>query len=286
MKEFSIARHKYERLYLFLTIVTVISILYFFYDLNAWITILAIFSGLFYIRLVQGQYLGNALQVSNKHFYRIKQIIEDQSKMLEIMEPNVFINQDPYPNAYTLGFKNPYTIVLTSSLIENLNEDELEAVIAHEMGHAKFHHPRISSVVNPAGKNIPIFTWLFGFWERSAEISADNISLFITENPRALVTSLFKISIGPKFLGQIDEEELLKQSSEIKLSMLNKLGELLNNHPYLTTRISNLISKANIYGFSYYKGGKIYCSNCGKQISVSAKYCPHCGYPIKMVSEL
>lgn len=277
------AKYKYENVLLFISIATTIAILYFFYDFNPLLTAVIVIFALFYIRLIQGQYLGNALQVSKKHFFRLKQIIEHQSELLKVKEPKLFIYQDPYPNAYTIGYKNPYSIVLSSSLVESLTEEELEAVICHELGHVRFNHSRISSIVSPAGKDIPFLTWIFSFWQRASELTADRVSLLTTENPRSLITALVKISIGPKFLEQIDEEELLNQSKEVQQTFLNKWGELLSNHPYLTRRIHNLLLWAKEEGLPYYKGGKMFCINCGTQISISVKFCPKCGFSIKRI---
>jgi Zn-dependent protease with chaperone function len=274
-------KHKFENLYLFLGTIVLAAIIYFFYEFEPLWTLGAIVIALLYIRLIQGQYLGNALEITNKHFYRLRHIIENQSSVLQVPLPKLFIYQDPVPNAYTLGFKHPYSIILSSSLVEGLNEEELEAVIAHEMGHVKFHHARISSIINPAGNNIPVFSLIFGFWNRAAETSSDNISLLITENPRALITGLTKISIGVSFLEQIDEDELLLQSQEIKQSLFNKGGELLNSHPYLTSRIHNIIARSGDMGIPYLKTGKMFCPFCRKQISISARFCTACGVSIR-----
>lgn len=274
------ARYKHEILLLLLSIVATVAILYFFYNFNPILTAVIVLVGLFYIRLVQGQYLGNSLQVSTKHFYRLKQIIEDKARELKVPEPKLFISQDPYPNAYTIGFKHPYSIVLSSSLVEGLTEDELEATISHELGHMRFHHARISSIISPAGKDVLILTWVFGFWQRATELTADRVSLLITESPRALITTLIKISVGTKFLDKIDEEALLGQSKEVQKSVFNKWGELLVNHPYLTTRINNVLNLAREERFPYQKGGKMFCINCGTEVNVSAKFCPKCGFNI------
>jgi Zn-dependent protease with chaperone function len=276
-----VARHKFEYLYLLLGIIALGLIIYFFYEFEPLWTVIGLVVALLYIRLLQGQYLGNALEVNNKHFFRLKQIISNQSKMLNVPEPKLFISQDPYPNAYTLGFKNPYSVILTSSLVEGLTEEELESVIAHEMGHVKYHHARISSIITPTGNNIPVFSLIFGFWNRASETSADNIALSITENPRALITSLTKMGIGINFLNQIDEDELLTQSKEIKRSLFNKAGELLNTHPYLTSRIHNIINRSKEIGIFYAKTGKMYCPNCRKSISISSRYCIKCGFSIR-----
>lgn len=283
MRKISLARHKNENLLLIISISVTVAVLYFFYHFNPLLTGLTIIVTLFYIRLNQGQYLGNSLQVSNKHFYRLKQIIEEKSKELRVPEPRLFISQNPYPSAYTIGYKHPYSIVLSSSLVEGLTEEELEVVISHELGHVRFHHARISSIISPAGKDILILTWIFGFWQRATELTADRVSLLITQNPRALTTSLIKVSVGIRFLDQIDEEVLLGQSIEVKKHIFNRWGEFLNDHPYLTSRIENILFLSREQGFPYYKGGKMYCISCGKEISISAKFCPLCGFDNKIL---
>lgn len=278
MSKIARTRYKHENLYLLISLVATVAIVYFFYHISPLVTAVIVIITLFYIRLTQGQYLGNALQVNSKHFYRLEQIVEAQAQDLRVKEPKLFIYQNPYPNAFTIGFKNPYSVVLSSSLVEALTEEELEAVIAHEMGHVRFSHARISSMISPAGQNILVLTWVFGFWQRATEFTADRVSLLVTENPRALITALIKISVGTKFLEQIDEEELLGQSKEVEKSIFNKWGEWLINHPYLTSRINNILNLAKEQQLPYYKGGKMYCTNCGKQVNVGAKFCPECGF--------
>lgn len=45
-------------------------------------------------------------------------------------------------NAYFTGVGNSKRIVFFDTLLNKLNEDEIEAVLAHELGHFKFHHIR------------------------------------------------------------------------------------------------------------------------------------------------
>ena len=52
--------------------------------------------------------------------------------------PRIGLIFDGSPNAFTYGHHpNNARIVITQGLIDLLNEDELEAVVAHEIGHAK-----------------------------------------------------------------------------------------------------------------------------------------------------
>jgi STE24 endopeptidase len=43
-------------------------------------------------------------------------------------------------NAYFTGFGNSKRVVFFDTLLDKLNEDEIEAVLAHELGHFKHHH--------------------------------------------------------------------------------------------------------------------------------------------------
>jgi len=276
-------RHWLEIPYLITSLIILFGVGWYFYDLKPQYTILFILIGLIIIRIREGQQLGNSLRVSKRHFFRIKQIVEAQAKALNVREPRLFIYQDPYPEAYTYGFVSPYTIVISSALVELLTEDELEAVIAHEMGHIKYSHAQILAIINPVGTEVPILSWIFLFWSRAAEITCDNTSLHVTGNPRALITSLIKLHVGPKFMSQIDEDDIIGQSKDVSRNYLNKIGELLNTHPYLTSRVNNIISHSNASGIPYTKSGKIKCSACGNEASLSAQFCPNCGNKIQAI---
>ncbi|NED86395.1 M48 family metalloprotease, partial [Streptomyces sp. SID11233] len=53
--------------------------------------------------------------------------------------PPLFVTQDPRPQAMCVGMDEP-VIVLTTGLVELLDEEELRAVIGHEVGHALSGH--------------------------------------------------------------------------------------------------------------------------------------------------
>ncbi len=61
--------------------------------------------------------------------------------------PKCYLIDSPAPNAFATG-RNPEegVIALTTGLIEKLNNEELEAVIAHEMGHIKNYDIRLATI--------------------------------------------------------------------------------------------------------------------------------------------
>lgn len=54
--------------------------------------------------------------------------------------PKIYIVDDPSPNAFAVGRKPENSaVVVTTGLLHRLNRDELQGVIAHEIGHLKNH---------------------------------------------------------------------------------------------------------------------------------------------------
>jgi len=63
-------------------------------------------------------------------------IVEKQSQRLQIKTPEIGIFESPQPNAFATGSsKNSSLVALSTGLINNMNRNEVEAVIGHEMSH-------------------------------------------------------------------------------------------------------------------------------------------------------
>ena len=58
---------------------------------------------------------------------------------LGIDEPEFYLQMDPMPNAWTFGDTRIF-ITITSGLVEMMDNEELDAVIAHECGHILCRH--------------------------------------------------------------------------------------------------------------------------------------------------
>ncbi len=80
----------------------------------------------------------------NPRFYRI---VENLSITLGIPMPKVYIVDDPAPNAFATGRDPKHSIVAaTTGLLEIMDDRELEAVMAHEMGHVQNYDIRVSMI--------------------------------------------------------------------------------------------------------------------------------------------
>lgn len=78
---------------------------------------------------------------------RLWRIVENLSITLGIPMPKVYIMNDPAPNAFATG-RNPKNAVVaaTTGLLEIMDDREVEAVMAHEMGHVQNYDIRVSMI--------------------------------------------------------------------------------------------------------------------------------------------
>ncbi|BCA56383.1 putative protease htpX [Nitrospira sp. KM1] len=62
--------------------------------------------------------------------------VREISERLQITMPEVWVYQSPDPNAFATGpSKNNSMVAVSTGLLQNLKEEEVKAVLAHEMGH-------------------------------------------------------------------------------------------------------------------------------------------------------
>eukprot|EP00186_Timspurckia_oligopyrenoides_P005190 CAMPEP_0182446150 /NCGR_PEP_ID=MMETSP1172-20130603/4018_1 /TAXON_ID=708627 /ORGANISM="Timspurckia oligopyrenoides, Strain CCMP3278" /LENGTH=312 /DNA_ID=CAMNT_0024642035 /DNA_START=56 /DNA_END=994 /DNA_ORIENTATION=+ len=177
--------------------------------------------------------------------------------------PELYIRSNPNPNAYTLAFQGRRpSIVLHSSLIDILSETELQAVLAHELGHLKCEHGVWISMANL----LVLITESVGFnmvfiervksavsqWVRSAELSCDRAALIVVKDPMVVVGVMMKLSGGAGgsgVVGKLDVKEYLKQVELYEKESKSTLGwmyrrsmnEGMSTHPLPVQRVKELI---------------------------------------------
>ncbi len=74
-------------------------------------------------------------------------VVEDMALVAQVPMPRVFIIDDPSPNAFATG-NNPEhaAVAATSGILQQLNREELEAVMGHEMSHVRNYDIRLSTI--------------------------------------------------------------------------------------------------------------------------------------------
>ena len=88
-----------------------------------------------------------AQQIEKKDDPRLYRTVENLSITLGIPMPKVYIIDDRSPNAFATGRNPQHAIVAaTTGLLDLMNDRELAAVMAHEMGHVQNYDIRVSMI--------------------------------------------------------------------------------------------------------------------------------------------
>lgn len=79
----------------------------------------------------------------------IEQTVREICAKNKVKVPQITIANTGMPNAFVFGrTSNSATLTLTQGLLNNLTEDEVKAVIAHEVGHIKHHDMIVMTIVS------------------------------------------------------------------------------------------------------------------------------------------
>jgi heat shock protein HtpX len=89
--------------------------------------------------------VNGAREIQKKDNPRYYRIVENLAITNGMPTPRVYIMDDPAPNAFATGRNPKHAIVAaTTGLLDIMDDDELEGVMAHEMGHIKNYDIRVS----------------------------------------------------------------------------------------------------------------------------------------------
>ena len=97
-------------------------------------------ASLFSDRTLRLDYLASSVRASQQQFPHLHQLLLDGASILDLPEvPELFITQDPIPNAMAIGSDKPF-IVITTGMVDLLDIEEMRYVIGHELGHVLSGH--------------------------------------------------------------------------------------------------------------------------------------------------
>ncbi|HHO48908.1 MAG TPA: zinc metalloprotease HtpX [Desulfobacteraceae bacterium] len=91
--------------------------------------------------------MNRARQVSETEAPELHGVVAQLARRAGLPMPKVYIVHNPTPNAFATG-RNPQhaAVAVTTGLLEILNREELEGVLAHELGHIRNRDILISSI--------------------------------------------------------------------------------------------------------------------------------------------
>lgn len=190
-------------------------------------------------------YLNNiaaSVLVGENQLPHLHKLLLDACKTLDLEPPQLYVQQHPVPNAYTFAMrgKQPF-IVLHTALIDMLTPEEIQAVIAHELGHLKCEHGVYLTPLNImilAASLLPNWGAVIAQnlqeqmleWLRCAEFSCDRAALLATQNPRVVMSVLMKLAGGsPTLAPQLNLDAFIAQARAYDDISNSELGELLKS---------------------------------------------------------
>jgi heat shock protein HtpX len=216
--------------------------------------------------------------VSKEEYPRLHEIVERLSTNNGLPKPKVAMVNSPVPNAFATG-KSPKSslVAVTTGILDLLDNDELEAVIGHELSHVRSRDVLVLTLAsvfstvawylvrfglfgglqarnrNTAGTSaivllVAITTWVVSFLiiraiSRYREFSADRGGAIMTGKPDKLASALLKISGKIKVIPPKELENVQKLNAFFIIPALSgsSIANLFSTHPPVEKRVQKLM---------------------------------------------
>jgi hypothetical protein len=190
--------------------------------------------------------LANTVKLNKVIAPRLYKLCAEIQHYLNYKEPiDFYLYATPEVNAFSInGFGIvPHIICFTSSLIQQLNDNELRFVIGHEIGHLIYKHSQLDVVnkilANRENEEIPAALAIYFLrWQRYAEVTCDRIGYLAIPDIKVIGTVFFKFASGlSEGYLNFDIDEYLKQLDKIREIAV---GDFYSTHPNNLVRLQNL----------------------------------------------
>jgi len=225
----------------------------------------------------------SAQPVTREQAPRIYGIVERLAGRTGLPMPKIYVIPTESPNAFATG-RNPNhaSVAVTHGILGLLNDEEMEGVLAHELGHVRNRDILISSVAATIAGAITVLARMFGWAamfggyggrddrdrgggalgalfmlilapiaatliqlavSRSREYAADETGAHITGNPYALASALQKLEAYSKRV-PMQATPSTAHLFIIPPAIGTTLASLFSTHPPTAKRIERLTGRA------------------------------------------
>lgn len=250
-------------------------------------------------KLQYGINMASAIRLSPTQLPEIYNRLPPICEKLGIKEPEFYLSMDPYPNAWTFGDTKIF-VTVTSGLLQLLNDEEIDAVIAHECGHIACRHVLYHSLAHyilSGADNLGVLGLLsipiqlaILYWERKSELSCDRAGSLVT-SPEVVASTMARLSGGPiDITEKIDLEEWARQADQYDAirndGIWNKTLQIYaiaqQNHPFAAVRVREILKWGKSEQYQRLMGINTtgtarHCPNCGNAVDPAWKFCHFCG---------
>ncbi len=187
--------------------------------------------------------MGMSVRVGPKQFPSLYRIFQESCKILDMPEPELYLTNNPFPNAFAGGVERPY-VTLRTGILDTLSDEELYHLFGHELGHIKAGHilyRMVARVLLPIlemlGRRLPIvgdaaaigLVFAFYEWIRQSEISADRAGLLVSQDLNTSLRANMMLAGGPsRFREEASLEAFMEQARAYQeVGPLDQLGKVL-----------------------------------------------------------
>lgn len=253
-----------------------------------------------YEKLYYGQNVASAIRLSPTQLPQIYKRLPRICDKLEMEEPEFYLEMNPLPNACTFGDTYKF-IRVTSGLIEMLDDDEIDAVLAHECGHILCRHSLYhtiakllwsngsASVLSSEVSEAVLIALLY--WQRKSELSCDRVAAAVT-SPDTVSRVMVRLSGGSKSLtGNVNIEEWAAQAERyheiyndegVWNRALQMYMTMFLDHPFAAVRVREILNWGKTENYLTAQNllnnaTQPRCKNCGRVKTDDIKYCLYCG---------
>ena len=255
-------------------------------------------------RLQYGMNMASSVRLSERQLPEVYRHLPPICDRLGIAVPEFYLSMDPMPNAWTFGDSRIF-ITVTSGLLEMMDDEELDAVLAHECGHILCRHVLYHSVaryilagvdsLGVLGKlTIPI-QLAFLYWQRKSELSCDRAAAIVT-SPEVVSRVMARLAAGPrKITENLNLEEWAQQADQYDViwnsGIWNKTLQIYaiaaQNHPFSAVRVREVLKWGRSEEYRNIKNNLLRldsghrCPKCKGIVDDNWTYCNNCGHKLK-----
>ena len=206
--------------------------------------------------------LGTAVKVTDQQYPRVFEAAKAAGAALRVRVPVVFAAPSSSIKVKVLGTEDAPHLIVNLELAEKLDDTELVAAIAHELGHIQNGHILYTTALHYLTFSAAFFVrWVvqpaimtLQAWSRRAEVTCDRASLLAVRDLDKTLYALVRRELGLEKGSAFNAEDYLRALPDIGRG-IGRFAELFRSHPYVPKRVQALRLFANSQLYAQVTGG-------------------------------
>ena len=197
--------------------------------------------------VARSELLGTAVKVTDQQYPRVYEAAKRAGAALRVRVPPVFAAPSSSIKVKVLGTEDAPHLIVNLDLAEKLDDTELVAAIAHELGHVQNGHILYATALHYLTNQAVFFVrWVIQpaimtlqAWSRRAEVTCDRAALMAVKDLDKTLAAMVKLELGLEKGSAFNAQEYLRSIPDIKKG-LGRFAEMFRSHPYVPKRVQAL----------------------------------------------